>query len=180
MAAVHLQTGKTEEALPILARLQQRRPDMPQVQFNRAIAMYQMGLYTDAETVLSGFLAKWPDDPEAWNASGVVHLGMKKTEKALEDFSRAIELKPTSGSYYFNRGDSYRNLKQLEKAKDDYTRSILHSTDPSGAYLNRGEVRFLLGEKEEACVDLRRACDMGFCERLNHYRKAGHCKEDSR
>ena len=178
-AAVYLQSGKTEEALPILSRLQQRRPDMPQVQFNRAIAMYQLGLYTDAEMILSGFLQQWPDDPEAWNAFGVVHLGMNEAQKALADFSRAIELNANSASYYFNRGDSYRSLKKLQEAKDDYTRSILYATEPAGAYLNRGEVRFLLGEKEEACVDLQRACDLGLCERLEYYRKAGQCRNSS-
>ncbi len=177
-AAVLLRMGRTEEALPVLARLQRQWPDRPAVQFNRAIAMYQLKLYVDAAEVLADYCAQWPDDSDGWNAVGVVELGLEQPENALAVLNRAIALAPDQGAYYFNRATAYSMLKKFAEAKEDYTRSIMYSTNPAGAYLNRGEAHFLSGEQEEACLDLVKACEFGLCDRLERYQQGGYCKSD--
>ena len=49
--------------------------------------------------------------------------------------------------------------------------------DLAGAYINRGDVRFLLRETEGACQDLKKACELGECDRLEKYEDAGRCRD---
>ena len=176
-AAAMLKTNRTQEAMTLLGRLQKQMPDSPELKFNQAIAMYQNGLYPDAAAIFADYLRMRPDDAEAWNALGVVELAEKQTQKAKSSFDRAIGLVSNRGAYYFNRGNAQRDLQKLKDAQDDYTRAAMYTPDMAGIYLNRGEVRYLLGDKIQACRDLKQACDMGYCERLESYRKAGHCKD---
>ena len=176
-AAAMLKTNRTQEAQSLLTRLQKQMPDSPELKFNQAIAMYQNGLHPDAAAIFADYLRVRPDDAEAWNALGVVELAQKQAQKAKGSFDRAIGLVSNRGAYYFNRGNAQRDMQKLKDAQDDYTRAAMYAPDMAGIYLNRGEVRYLLGDKAQACRDLKQACDMGFCERLEHYRKAGHCKE---
>ena len=65
----------------------------------------------------------------------------------------------------------------IKAAIDDYTRAVAFIPDLAGAYINRGDVRFLLRETEGACQDLKKACELGECDRLNRYEDAGRCRD---
>ena len=40
-------------------------------------------------------------------------------DKAIEDYSKAIELNPNLGLAYYNRGEAWLHLKEWDKARSD-------------------------------------------------------------
>ena len=61
-------------------------------------------------------------------------------EKAIADYTKAIELRPDYASAYYNRGKVFLGLKNYEKAIADYTKAIELRPDDASAYDNRGKV----------------------------------------
>jgi tetratricopeptide (TPR) repeat protein len=59
-------------------------------------------------------------------------------DKALNDFTEAIRLKPDVPEEYYNRGTSFLKLKRYDEAISDLSRAIQLRRDYSDAYNNRG------------------------------------------
>ena len=69
------------------------------------------------------------------DADGIFGSG---TEKAVMDFSKAIELKPDYAEAWLNRGTSYFMAGKPERAIKDLTQSLKLNPALPNAYLNRG------------------------------------------
>src|SRR5262249_55689379 len=52
------------------------------------------------------------------------HARLFRWEKAIADYTRAIELMPDNASLWFERGRCYGHLGQWQKAAPDYTRAV--------------------------------------------------------
>ncbi len=65
---------------------------------------------------------------------GETYYHMGKYAKAVQDFSKAIEINPRHSGVYLERGNAYFNLKKYANAKDDYLMTL--KLDPKG---DRGE-----------------------------------------
>ncbi len=75
---------------------------------------------------------------------------LKEYQRAIEDYSRAIELDPNNAIAYSNRGLSYLRLEHRQQAKDDYSRSWeLGRTDINAAWM----VEWIQMGKERAGVE---------------------------
>ena len=175
-SSILIQQKHPEKALKLLSQLAGVEGAAPEVLYNRALAMYEMGLADDAANALGTYAREHPDDAEAQNALGVIELRLKKYASAKARFDRAISLRPDQGSYYYNRANALKEQKAFREAVEDYSRAIAFLPELAGAYVNRGDVRFLLRETEGACEDLRKACDLGACDRLETYEEAGRCR----
>ncbi len=66
-----------------------------------------------------------PDlNAEGYFAQGLNKYNCQDYKGALEDYNKAIELKPDDADAYNNRGNSRSNLSDYKGAIEDYTRSI--------------------------------------------------------
>lgn len=176
-ASILLRRQQPEKALQLLSKIGGVEGSAPEVGYNRALAMYQMGLADDACTLLELYVTQHPNDPEARNAFAVALMRLKRFQEARNQLDKAIALKPEQGIYYYNRGNIFREEKDFKSAISDYNRALAFTPDLVSAYINRGDLFFLLHEPEKACQDLEKACKRGQCERLERYRKAGRCKD---
>ena len=61
-----------------------------------------------------------------------------ETDKAIEYYSKAIELKPDYAEAYNNRGNIFAEKKQYDKALEDYSKAIELKPDYAKAFCNRG------------------------------------------
>lgn len=88
--------------------------------------------------------------------------------KAVEEWTKAISLRPKDFTLYRLRADLYEKLKQHDKAIRDYTKVIELKPDDASNYLSRGSVYVSMGQYREAEADFRKACDLekDFCTLL--------------
>lgn len=77
-------------------------------------------------------------------------------DQAIKDYTKSIERAPSSAAYS-NRGLCYYNKKDIQTAIREYTKAI--ETDPNDAfpYRRRAEAYDVLGQKELAEADRKRA-----------------------
>ena len=95
-----------------------------------------------------------------YGIKGFIYYELGEKVKALELFSKAIELNPEDAAAYYNRGNSYAELKQYEKAIEDYSRAIALNPEDAAAYINRGNSYADLKQYEKAIKDYSRAIEL--------------------
>ncbi len=85
---------------------------------------------------------------------------MGRHEKALADFTRAIDLDPGLAWAIVRRGDTYQAMGRHEDALADFTRAI--DLDPTDAWAiaDRGDTYQAMGRREEALADFTSAIDL--------------------
>ncbi|MBR0288437.1 MAG: tetratricopeptide repeat protein [Selenomonadaceae bacterium] len=66
------------------------------------------------------------------------HVG--RFSEAIDDYTRAIELRPSIADNYFYRGETYMQLKNFELAKKDFERALGLNPQMSGAL---GELAYI-------------------------------------
>jgi Flp pilus assembly protein TadD len=113
-----------------------------------------------ALALLEGLVSDHPDFAEAHNYLGVVYARLGRAEEAGREFSRVLELDPSSasaennlGSLYLARGDGAEAARHLDRALD---------LDPgsASAWNGLGVARARAGDLEGAVAAWRRAVEL--------------------
>ena len=86
--------------------------------------MLQVAEYKDAITAYGLVLRKLPEFAEAYQGRGLAYYHDERYELALEDISRAIELKPDLAVAYANRAALHRKLGDTQKAIADLEKAL--------------------------------------------------------
>ena len=81
-------------------------------------------------------------------------------EKAIEHYTKAIELRPDFPEAYNNRGIAYCATDDYERAIADYTQAIQIKPDYASAYHNRGITYAKKGDYELAIEDYNKAIQL--------------------
>ncbi len=109
---------------------------------------------------LADFEAAVKNDASRWKPlhnRGVSYAVIGQYEKAVQDFSRAIELKPDYANAWFNRAEIRYELGQFKEAANDYSQAIRLKPNDDGAYTSRGHAYFQLGQFSQALADYNQA-----------------------
>lgn len=119
---------------------------------NYAQALYE---YTCALTFA-------PDDPDLLIAQAQAQHAIGNWQAALEGLDRIITAHPQNAKAYLARVEVVFSLRWYELAlKDAYDASAL-APDDAHTYYWRGMTHFMLGEEENARLDLISALDLGY------------------
>ncbi len=105
---------------------------------------------------------------------GASNLNRGRPEKALEDFNRAIKIKPDVAAGYLGRANTLNVMGRYEEAIEDYNTALEITPDLANAYVNRGSAHSHLGEYEKAIADYEKGLELdpeiddkpGFIDRL--------------
>ena len=105
---------------------------------------------------------------------GASNLNRGRTEKALEDFNRAIRIDPTHQDGYLGRADTLNTMGRYEEALRDYDKALEINPSLANAYVNRAIAYSHLGEYEKAIADYEKGLELnpkiddkpGFIKRL--------------
>ena len=104
---------------------------------------------------------------------------MRRYERAIANYAKAITLDPTAAALYSNRGNAYTSIGQYDLAIADYTKALQYNGTASivseikqqlaQAYLHRGNRGVKkIGDTIKACTDFRHACELGLCRQYDH------------
>jgi tetratricopeptide (TPR) repeat protein len=105
---------------------------------------------------------------------GVANLNTGKTEKALEDFNRAIKIDPNKAAGYLGRANTLNIMERYEECLADYDKALAINPKLANAYINRGSAYSHLGEYKKAIADYEKGLELdpkidkkpGFIKRL--------------
>ena len=89
-------------------------------------------------------------------------MNLGEYENAIRDFDEAIRLDPDYHLAYYTRGTLYSSkLQDHARAVQDLDKCIELNSQFPLAYQNRGVAYNAMGNREQACQDWRRACELG-------------------
>jgi len=98
---------------------------------------------------------------QAYNLRAVVHQRMSQPDKAIGDFSQAIQLMNDAGKSdwelaftYFMRANTYRAKGDLDQAIADHSESIRIAPGWDKSYNDRGAIYFQKGDLSRALDDI--------------------------
>jgi len=105
---------------------------------------------------------------------GLSSLNLNRTEKAIENFSRAINIDPQRADGYLGRANTLNTMGRYEEALNDYNRALEIDPNMANAYVNRGIAYSHLGKVEKAIADYEKGMEIdpkiddppGFIKRL--------------
>lgn len=107
-----------------------KRRDRAGTLVNRAIVETALHRYQDAFADYHSALAIIPELPEAFIGRGNIYFLAGKLDRAIEDYSRALDLN-ISRAYiaYLNRGMAYEKLGRFDVAEMDYRQALAAQPD---------------------------------------------------
>lgn len=84
-------------------------------------------------------------------------LNEKQYQKALDDYTRALQLRPEYADALRGRGDAWFGLGNYEKSIADYTEALALSANDADSYRGRSFAYSCTGKLEEALADMTMA-----------------------
>jgi tetratricopeptide (TPR) repeat protein len=89
----------------------------------------------DAPAYLAGRVRARPNDTFLYSLSAVIHADRKELDRAVDDWTKIVELEPDNAESYIGRAKLWLNRSEWEKAITDLSRAI--SIEPNDAYCYR-------------------------------------------
>ncbi|MHB8401257.1 MAG: tetratricopeptide repeat protein [Bacteroidia bacterium] len=100
-------------------------------------------------------------DAGTYYLRGTCWFELGKYQEALSDFSKTIELSPNDHWAYYMRGTCRYFLKHYQLAFEDYNQALELNPTDAGTYFFRADTKQKLGDIAGACLDWKKADDLG-------------------
>ena len=94
-----------------------------------------------------------------FNSRGLAYLALNEPDKALDDFSNAIELDEKNTEYYLNRASLLAKGKEYDKAQLDYAAAVKLNPRGTEAYAGRGMIFLENGDLSSALADFEKVLE---------------------
>jgi tetratricopeptide (TPR) repeat protein len=117
-------------------------------QYDKAISLLTSALQTNPEKNIASYI--YFNRAMAYSEKG-------QLDKALSDWSAAIQLNPKNAAAYYNRGNVYSWRREYNLAIRDATTAIQLRPKYANAYHNRGAFHYDIGEFDKAIADFSEA-----------------------
>lgn len=134
---------------------------------SRALCYLDTGSLDAAVKDLSSVIDMNPSSSDLYAAyvlRGTVYERNKEDIKALQDYTRAIEINPGSVDIHFRMGLVNRRLKNYEESIEDFCRVIELDAANGDAYYERGTTYAYLKDKDNVLKDFKSAARCGNSE----------------
>jgi len=117
------------------------------------LTWHQCGYWKNSATLFSHSLQVTKNNYLAHNSLGLALFAEGKTGEAINQYNKAIRIRPDFIRPYHNRGAAYASLGQYQRAIADYNEAIRIRPDFAEVYNNRGIAHSLLGQQQQAIID---------------------------
>ena len=104
--------------------------------------------------------AKKEKDATVYNKRGIAWYEKKNYDKAIADFTKAIELNPRDDVLYHNRGNAWYRKGNYDKAIANYTKAIELNPKDDDYYNMRGIAWYEKKNYDKAIADFTKAIDL--------------------
>jgi len=175
----YLSEGEYDKAMESFSKAIEIYSKFSAAYSGRGIAYMEKGDYSKA---MSDFDKAIKIDPEVavfYQNRGKLYTVMEDYQKAIGDYTKAINIDPANIESYNSRGDSFRKTGKYQDSIEDYTKVISMDGSYVQAYNNRGYCYNKLKDIDHACIDLKKACELGDCRGFEIVQKAGKCNDNA-
>lgn len=156
LSIINLTKKQYELALSYFDRALKIKPQNPEVQKNRSIAvklhnkariasgmaLHQQRQFALAEPIYLSVLELDPLNFDATQLLGALAVQRKQYSVGIEYLERALAIKPDHAEAHNNRGFALGKLKRRDEALASYDKAIALKPDYADAYYNRGILLF--------------------------------------
>ena len=137
-------------------------PDHANSLENRIVIYLNKENYEAAMADADSFVKYHPEMPRGYLLRAFTADKLKKTDQAIADYGKSMELDPLNEEPRGNRGIVYYNSKQdYLAAKEDFDAAIRLNPKKGSNYINRARCWVKFGNKAEALKDLELAKQLG-------------------
>lgn len=137
-----------------------------------SLTFKRSNVWHDGITLWTDAIEKYPDYPKLFDGRGSSYYKTEQYDKAVADYSRAIQLKNNDPTTYCNRGGAYYFLGKFDDAIKDYTSAIFYNPTYPDPYCNRGNAYYYLGKYDDAIKDYTSALQYSTQNALAHFGRA--------
>jgi tetratricopeptide (TPR) repeat protein len=123
---------------------------------------YENNKLDDAQTIFEGLASLNPNDSNAYTMLGSIAQLKGDNDKALEQYTKALELNDEDIAAHTNRGEILLTQGKLEEAGTDFARAI--ELDPEGDDRSANRARALVVVTSEILNEVKRAHEAGELE----------------
>ena len=169
------QTTNSELAIKTYTDVLKKDPTFAYAYTQRAIAKMESGDFEGALTDYDSALILDKTNPENWLNRGLAKEKLEDLVGAYNDFSQTIHLKPNHEKAYLSRANILIKLDKYEEAIQNYDMALFYYPSYGLAYLNRGIAKHNNKESSAACLDLKKAVELGLTSAENIFKKI--CKD---
>lgn len=123
------------------------------------LSFEQCKIWKNSDTLWTHVIKYYNNTPLPFNNRANHYRDLKQFDKALEDYSRAIQLKAGHGTYN-SRAKLYFQRNEDQKALEDYNIAIQKMPTSAEYYTNRGAAYAKLNQMDKALEDLTQAVSL--------------------
>ena len=102
---------------------------------------------------------------------GIVHLEKGEHDRAISDYTKAIEINPRFAMAYGNRGNAYSNKGRYDQAFSDFSKALEINPRDAEAYYNRGTAYVKKGQYDQAISDFNKALEINPRDAVAYYNR---------
>ncbi len=117
-------------------------------------------IWSSALTLWDDTVKKSPGKARPYFYRGNALMEAGKIEKAIKDYSAAIEINPNHQFAFNNRGKAYFELGNYEKAYNDLTTDIKINPGEWIGYFNKGKVYDAIGQYNNAVEEFKKSASI--------------------
>ncbi len=172
----YLLSGEPGRAVTDFTRLLQLDPNNVRARCDRASAYQELGRHSLAVADLTEALRLDPS-PNLWHERGLAYALAGDLQRAVADFTTAVDLAPDNAGLLLSRGKAHHDLKQYDKALADLTAALQLAPQHTDILIERSEVFVRLNRYDEALADLTTALQISPSASLYFHRGNVHARQ---
>lgn len=154
--------GKMDDGLADYNLALQTEPDHANSLENRTIIYLHKQNFDAALADADHFVKAHPQTPKAYLLRAFTLDRLQRTDEAIADYTKCLELNPAEEEARSNRGVIYYNVKKdYDAAKADFDAAIQLNPKKGVNYMNRARCWAHAGNKAEAKRDIEMASQLG-------------------
>jgi tetratricopeptide (TPR) repeat protein len=143
-------------------RLEKKRAEDPQYQYNVGLVYLQNDRYDDAIVYLNKALALKPNFDLALNALGIIHFIRGDLQKAKDYFEKCLVVSPEYTEARNYLGSVYQELGYLDRAEIEFRKAMDDKSYPSRElpYYNMARLYLTQSKDEEALAMVNNSIEL--------------------
>ena len=131
LGTIYAQHGDLEDALKPLQRAAELQPQSPQMQYNLALAYFQLNRFEDARVPLAGATKRWPDLFQLNALYGVVLFKLGENAEAYRALRHSHQLNPDDALTRDMLYDTTMQLAETDQQAKRYSDALRYLAEAS-------------------------------------------------